>query len=324
MTIMVTGGAGFIGSNFVKYVAEKQKEPVVVIDSLTYAGDLANLNGIDGTVYFTECNIANDDLVLELLRTYHPRGIINFAAESHVDRSIGDPLEFVYTNVVGTVKLLEAVRKYLNTKHQYRKDHSGFRFHHVSTDEVYGSLSITDPEFKETTPYNPQSPYAASKAASDHFVVAYGNTYKIPYVITNCSNNYGPHQHPEKLIPTVILNALKNNPIPMYGTGSNVRDWIHVEDHCEILYRIFVDGKNGSKYNIGGDCEISNRMLIHQILSMMGKPSSLVQRVPDRLGHDFRYGIDSTKIKKEFKWKPRIDLITGLQQTINWYTKKYE
>jgi dTDP-glucose 4,6-dehydratase len=286
--ILVTGGAGFIGSNFVKYVTDKN-EHVAVIDKLTYAGNLANLNDVKkGYLHFTQGDINDSHLVRELLCTYHPRGIVHFAAESHVDNSINDASPFLQTNVNGTVSLLESVKWYLANRHKYTSDKSSFRFHHISTDEVYGSLGYHDPAFTEKTQYDPRSPYSASKAAADHFVTAYGNTYKIPYVITNCSNNYGPKQHPEKLIPTVIRKAMNDEPVPMYADGSNIRDWIHVWDHCAALWKVFLDAKNGSRYNIGGKCQLSNKILIAGILDLMGKPISLIKSVADRPGHDFR------------------------------------
>ena len=313
MTIMVTGGAGFIGSNFVKYVADTVKEPVVVVDNLTYAGDLRNLGDVKGSVSFHECDINDKSRVLDIMHVYRPRGIVHFAAESHVDNSIADAYPFLHTNVSGTVALLEATREYL------KKNLGDFRFHHVSTDEVYGSLGPNDPPFTETTPYAPRSPYAATKASSDLLVAAYGTTYNLPYVITNCSNNYGPKQHAEKLIPTVIRHALRNEPIPMYGNGSNIRDWIHVNDHCRALWKVFLDANNGTRYNIGGKNQISNRAMIHQILYLMDKPLSLIQSVPDRPGHDWRYDIDNSKIERDLKWFPHVDLAYGLKETIEWY-----
>ena len=321
--ILVTGGAGFIGSNFIRYVVEQHKEQVVVLDKLTYAGDLANLIGLDKDfVKFVVGDIADSDLVLDLLLTYHPRGIIHFAAESHVDRSIDSSMPFVEANVVGTVKLLEAAKQYLQIRNNYKKGLVDFRFHHISTDEVYGSLQLDDPAFTETTLYAPRSPYSASKAASDHFVAAYGTTHNVPWVLTNCSNNYGPRQHKEKLIPTVITKALRNEPIPIYGQGTNIRDWIHVQDHCEALWTVFKQAPNGERYNIGGKCQISNLDLVVKILKLMNKPRDLITFVTDRLGHDFRYDIDNEKIEKTFKWRPKVKLEEGLKQTIEWYTNE--
>jgi dTDP-glucose 4,6-dehydratase len=319
--ILVTGGAGFIGSNFVRYLIEIHREPVVVIDKLTYAGDLANLKDLDpDMLHFVGGDIANDELVLDLLLTYHPRGIVHFAAESHVDRSIDSSMPFVDSNVVGTVKLLDATKQYLKVRDQYRKDLREFRFHHVSTDEVYGSLGVEDPAFTEETLYAPRSPYSASKAASDHFVAAYGATHNIPWVLTNCSNNYGPRQHKEKLIPTVITRALNDEPIPVYGQGANIRDWIHVQDHCEALWAVFNGAANGERYNIGGKCQLRNIDIVVNILTLMNKPLDLITFVEDRLGHDFRYDIDNAKIERDFGWNPRIKLEDGLRETIEWYT----
>ncbi len=318
--IIVTGGAGFIGSNFVKLITD-QGYHAIVLDKLTYAADLSYIyDNCDPTeVLFTEGDINDTELVYNLLACYDPIGIVHFAAESHVDNSIKDSKPFIETNVMGTVSVLEATRRWLANRHKYNIRKRSFRFHHVSTDEVYGSLGPDDAPFTETTPYAPRSPYAASKAASDHMVASYGNTYGIPYVITNCSNNYGKHQHSEKLIPTVIRNALADESIPMYGDGSNIRDWIHVEDHCEALLKVFVDGKDKNKYNIGGKCQISNRVLIGNILSMMGKSADLVKSVGDRPGHDFRYDIDNTKIETELGWTPRKNFLIGLNETIRWY-----
>ena len=314
--ILVTGGAGFIGSNFVQYLTHKG-ENVLVVDKLTYAGDMRNLIDVDvSRLRFVEGDICDTEMIFDLLVEFEPRGIINFAAESHVDNSISDSSPFLKTNVLGTASLLEATRKYLNS-HQTHKE---FRFHHISTDEVYGSLGPKDPPFKETTPYAPRSPYAASKASSDHLVTAWGNTYGIPYVITNCSNNYGPKQHKEKLLPTIIRKAYNNEPIPMYGNGSNIRDWLHVYDHCEAIWKVFLDSKDKSRYNIGGKCQIPNIDMIRIVLDIMGKSSYLIQSVTDRPGHDFRYDIDTAKIQNELGFYPHIDLYSGLTETIQWYT----
>jgi dTDP-glucose 4,6-dehydratase len=318
MTLLVTGGAGFIGSNFVKYIVETHREPVVVLDNLTYAGDRNNLPKSD-MISFHEGEIGDYHFVSELLRRYNPRGIINFAAESHVDRSIDCAAAFTYTNVVATVTLLEAARDYIYSFAQDHLPKPDFRFHHISTDEVYGSLGPNDPPFTETTPYAPRSPYAASKAASDHFVAAFGNTYGLPYVITNCSNNYGPRQHKEKFIPTVITKLLAKEPIPLYGDGSNIRDWIYVMDHCEAIYKVFVYAQNNSKYNIGGKCQVTNLQMIEGISKIMGI-EPIIKYVPDRLGHDFRYDIDNTKIEHAIHWYPNTHLGNGLIETIKWYT----
>jgi len=324
MTIMVTGGAGFIGSNFVRYLTDLG-EHVHVLDNLTYAGDLRNLRDINKSkLYFTEGDINDTELVFNLLATYDPIGIVHFAAESHVDNSINNASPFVITNVNGTVSLLEATKKWLLLRHRYTTKKQSFRFHHVSTDEVYGSLSLGEPAFTESNLYAPRSPYSASKAASDHFVAAYGATHNIPYVMTNCSNNYGRRQHKEKLIPVVITKAMNDLSIPMYADGANIRDWIHVRDHCEALWRVFVYGKDNSKYNIGGKTQVSNKELITTILNMMGKPLSLITSVTDRLGHDFRYDIDNTKIETELRWYPRIPLDIGLKDTIEWYRTQHK
>jgi dTDP-glucose 4,6-dehydratase len=315
MTILVTGGCGFIGSNFVRYFINKYNERVINLDKVTYAGNLDHLKefNTDFNYQFNRGDIADSNLVRNILMNAKPRAIINFAAESHVDNSIHNSLPFVETNVLGTVKLLDVIkslRKILPEE---------FKFIHISTDEVYGSLENEFGSFREDTPYNPKSPYSASKAASDHFVMAYNNTYNVPSIITNCSNNYGPRQHKEKFIPTVISKALKNEKIPVYGNGMNVRDWLYVDDHCEAICRVLENGRIGEKYNIGANNELSNIDLAKKILQMMEKPESLIEYVIDRPGHDFRYSIDNSKIVNELNWTPRTDFDAGLLKTIKYY-----
>lgn len=317
MTILVTGACGFIGSNFVRHFIAKYGEQIVNLDKLTYAGNLSNLYefSTDFQYSFIKGDIGDSNLVRNILRNFKPRAIINFAAESHVDNSIKNSIPFVETNVLGTVKLLEAVKEY-----QLTENHE-VKFIHISTDEVYGSLESLEGSFSEETKYDPKSPYSASKAASDHFVMAYCNTYGLRAIITNCSNNYGPFQHKEKLIPTVIYKALRNEDIPVYGNGENVRDWLFVEDHCEAICRVLDDGVIGQKYNIGGNCEVSNIQLVRTLLELMKKPESLIKFVSDRPGHDFRYSIDNSKIVNELNWIPKMDLYNGLMQTIQFYTE---
>ena len=313
MTILVTGGCGFIGSNFIRMFMESYPdERVVNVDSLTYAASTFNLAEVrnDPRHILYRCNI-NNHVINDLISVYEPRAIIHFAAESHVDRSIKDSSPFLETNILGTVNLLEAVRK-----HNKRSD---FRFIHVSTDEVYGSLEPDDPASTETSLYAPRSPYAASKAASDHMVNAYHVTHGIPTIITNCSNNYGPYQHPEKFLPVIITKALEDKPIPVYGTGNNIRDWLHVSDHCRALLLILEKGKIGEKYNIGGDMQMSNNYFATKVLQLMDKPQSLIEYVEDRKGHDFRYDIDSSKLRDELDWKPKVSLTNGLIETIEFY-----
>ena len=319
--ILVTGGAGFIGSNFVKYVSDTMGEYCAVVDKLTYASSLDNLSDVKRDVFFHKDDICDVTQIIHLLNAYHPRGIINFAAESHVDNSIKDSLPFIKSNIVGTYSLLEATRIYL--KEHRLSTMEPFRFHHISTDEVYGSLDASDTPATEDSPYKPRSPYAASKASADHLVASYGVTHNLPYVITNCSNNYGPKQHSEKLIPTIIRNAYNNTSIPMYGDGSNIRDWIYVEDHCKAIWKVFLDGKNGNRYNIGGQNQTTNKGLIHYILNVMGKSDDLVLSVKDRPGHDFRYDIDTKKISEELGFHPTTELESGLKKTIEWYINEY-
>ena len=311
MSILVTGGCGFIGSNFVRRYANLYDDRIMVVDALTYAGNKNNLK--DTRAVLAVGNICSTAFIEPLIQNFRPKTIINFAAESHVDNSIRDSKPFVYSNVLGTVNLLDTV---------LRVDPS-IRFVHVSTDEVYGSLSSSDPAFTEETPYDPRSPYSASKAASDHFVMAYHHTHGLDTVITNCSNNYGPYQHAEKFVPTVIRRALKNEPIPVYGKGSNIRDWLYVEDHCQALLEVIERGRTGHKYNIGGGCQINNLFLANLIVDMC-RSASKIEFVTDRKGHDFRYDVSYDKIHLELGWKPDTSLIPGMEKTIQWYRQNME
>jgi dTDP-glucose 4,6-dehydratase len=323
--ILVTGGAGFIGSNFVlQRVAAGDR--VINLDKLTYAGNLGNLVSLmDNPAHvFVQGGIEDQALVAELLLAHQPEAIVNFAAESHVDRSIVSPEEFISTNVVGSFRLLNEALAYFRALPSAAQ--ACFRFLHVSTDEVYGSLSKTDPAFSETHAYEPNSPYSASKAASDHLVRAYQHTYALPTLTTNCSNNYGPYQFPEKLIPLVILNALNGKPLPIYGDGLNVRDWLYVGDHCEAIALVLDKGVVGETYNIGGDSEKANIEVVTTICSILdeldpaGAPHSrLITYVKDRPGHDRRYAIDAAKIKRDLDWRPRETFATGIRRTIEWY-----
>jgi dTDP-glucose 4,6-dehydratase len=326
-TILVTGGAGFIGGCFVRQVIARRTARVVNLDKLTYAGNLDSLASVmdDPLHVFQQGNIADFDLVLRLLKQYEADAIVHFAAESHVDRSIDGPRAFLETNVMGTFELLQAARSYWGDLDEERRQ--AFRFLHVSTDEVYGSLGAAG-KFTETTPYAPNSPYSASKAASDHFVRAFHHTYGLPVLTTNCTNNYGPFQFPEKLIPLMILNAVEGKKLPVYGDGLNVRDWLFVEDHCLALWAVLQRGLVGEVYNIGGDCERTNRQIVDAICAAVdaarpGLPhapcSSLVTFVPDRPGHDRRYAMDITKIGKELGWSPTVDFEAGLSRTVRWY-----
>lgn len=325
--IVVTGGAGFIGSNFVNAWVEQGLGKVVNLDKLTYAGNLQNLSAIQENEdhVFVQADIGDSKIIAELLKTHQPKAILNFAAESHVDRSIHSPGEFIQTNIVGTFNLLEEVRAYWNALND--SDQRDFRFLHVSTDEVYGSLTASDPAFKETNPYEPNSPYSASKAASDHLVRAYHHTYGMPMLTTNCSNNYGPYHFPEKLIPLVIHNALNGKDLPIYGDGSNVRDWLYVGDHCTAIRRVLEAGKIGETYNIGGWNEMSNLEVVHALCDMLdqqrpkidGSYRDQITYVTDRPGHDQRYAIDATKIERELGWKPAETFETGIEKTVAWY-----
>lgn len=311
--ILITGGAGFIGSNFVRYMLDKYSGcEIVNLDSLTYCGNLENLSGVEDNPNYTFCrgDITDKELVFEI--TADVDYIINFAAESHVDRSIEDPEIFIKSNVLGTQVLLDAAKEYGIKKYLQ-----------VSTDEVYGSLGKTG-YFREDTPLAPNSPYSASKASADLMVRAYNKTFDLPVNITRCSNNYGPYQFPEKLIPLMISNALENNPLPVYGNGMNIRDWLHVYDHCSAIDLVLHKGKIGEIYNIGGNNEKTNIEIVKLILQNLNKPESLIKFVKDRLGHDLRYAIDSTKIQNELGWKPKYTFETGITETIQWYLDNRE
>jgi dTDP-glucose 4,6-dehydratase len=327
-TWLITGGAGFIGSNFVSLERKRGGTCIVNLDLLTYAGNLRNLESLmdDRDHIFVQGSIGDCGLVRDLLRSYQPSAVINFAAESHVDRSIVGPEDFIQTNVVGTFRLLEETRGYWDRLEAREK--SSFRFLHVSTDEVYGSLRLDDAPFHEATAYAPNSPCSASKAAADHLVRPYHHTYGLPTLTTNCSNNYGPRQFPEKLIPLVIFNALKGATLPVYGDGLNMRDWLYVEDHCEALRLVLERGEPGNVYNIGGNCEKTNMEVVRTTCRLLDElmPGSahvphhlLIRHVNDRPGHDRRYAIDSRKIESELGWRPRENFETGLIKTIRWY-----
>lgn len=305
MTILVTGGAGFIGSNFLQHLKIVTDEEIVCVDKLTYAG---KRNNVPSKAKLYVADIAGEDAIETIFERHDIKTVFHFAAESHVDNSIKDCSEFIRTNIVGTVNLLNA-----SLKHNVEK------FMHISTDEVYGS--IENGSFTEKTNYDPRNPYSASKASSDHFVRAFYNTYGLPTVITNCSNNYGPRQHKEKLIPQTILNLLNDKKIPVYGDGKQIRDWLYVQDHCEALIEVWKYGVVGEKYNIGGECEIQNIDLIKKIISLMRKDESMIEYVKDRPGHDRRYSTDISKITKDLNWKPRFDIDDGLTKTIEWYER---
>ena len=333
MTILVTGAAGFIGANFVLDWLEQSNEPVVNLDLLTYAGNLENLKELEGDprYQFVRGNIGDRNLVANLLADTKPRAVINFAAESHVDRSIHGPGEFIQTNIVGTFNLLECVRGYWNDLPEAEK--AAFRFLHVSTDEVYGSLTKEDPPFSETNQYEPNSPYSASKAASDHLVRAWHHTYGLPVLTTNCSNNYGPYHFPEKLIPLCILNALNGKPLPIYGDGQQIRDWLYVKDHCSAIRRVLEAGQLGETYNVGGWNEKANLDVVNTLCAILDelKPradgesyATQITFVQDRPGHDRRYAIDARKLEKELGWKPQETFETGIRKTVQWYLDNQE
>jgi len=322
-TILITGGAGFIGSNLVKLMVRKYPEyNIINLDKLTYAGNLNNLSDIEKekNYKFVQGDIVDSDFISSFFSSNNIDGLIHLAAESHVDRSIANPMEFIYTNILGTVNLLNASRA------QWQENYEGKLFYHISTDEVYGSLGDAG-LFEETTAYDPKSPYSASKAGSDHLVRAYAHTFGLPAVITNCSNNYGPYQFPEKLIPLAINNIRNNRPVPVYGKGENVRDWLYVEDHAKAIDLVFHKGKAGETYNIGGLNEWRNIDLIEALCRIMdkklgrpeGSSEALITFVKDRAGHDLRYAIDATKIKKELGWEPEFDFVKGLDRTVDWY-----
>lgn len=342
--ILVTGGAGFIGSNFVLQWCARNNEPVLNLDALTYAGNLANLQSLEGSEQhlFVQGDIGDAALLGQLFAEHKPRAVVHFAAESHVDRSITGPEAFVETNVMGTFRLLEAARAYWNGLNA--TDKKAFRFLHVSTDEVYGTLGANDPAFTETTPYAPNSPYSASKAASDHLVRSYHHTFGMPVLTTNCSNNYGPFHFPEKLIPLMIVNALAGKALPVYGDGQQIRDWLYVEDHCSGIRRVLEAGTLGETYNIGGWNEKANIDIVHTVCALLdelapaasrgvintvtGAPveqyAELISYVTDRPGHDRRYAIDARKIERELGWKPAETFDTGIRKTVQWYLANQE
>jgi dTDP-glucose 4,6-dehydratase len=329
-SLLVTGGAGFIGGTFVRQALAETDWHIVNLDALTYAGNLDSLaqSMADPRHHFVRGDIGDRELIGNLLRKHGCQAVVNFAAESHVDRSITAPGSFVQTNVVGTFELLQACRQYWESLEEEQQ--ASFRLLHVSTDEVYGSLGPTG-RFTEDTPYRPNSPYSASKAASDHFVRAFHHTYGLPALITNCSNNYGPYQFPEKLIPLMILNGQAGQPLPVYGQGTNVRDWLHVADHCQALRVVLQRGRTGETYNIGGNCELTNLQVVTQICDTLDRllpgdapRRDLIRFVADRPGHDFRYAIDCTKIRQELQWRPARDFAAGVEETIRWYLENPE
>ena len=329
-TILVTGGAGFIGSAVVRHIIENTQDNVVNVDKLTYAGNLESLESVESNprYAFEQVDICDAKALARVFEHHQPDAVMHLAAESHVDRSIDGPAAFIETNIVGTYTLLEAARAYWNSLNDERK--AAFRFHHISTDEVYGDLEGTDDLFTETTPYAPSSPYSASKASSDHLVRAWLRTYGLPTIVTNCSNNYGPFHFPEKLIPLMILNALDGKPLPVYGNGQQIRDWLFVEDHARALYKVVTEGKVGETYNIGGHNEKANIDVVRTICSLLeelvpnkpegvAKYEDLITYVKDRPGHDVRYAIDAAKIGRELGWKPQETFESGIRKTVEWY-----
>lgn len=329
-TILVTGGAGFIGSAVVRHIIENTQDNVVNVDKLTYAGNLESLESVENNprYAFEQVDICDAKALARVFEHHQPDAVMHLAAESHVDRSIDGPAAFIETNIVGTYTLLEAARAYWNSLNDEKK--AAFRFHHISTDEVYGDLEGTDDLFTETTPYAPSSPYSASKASSDHLVRAWLRTYGLPTIVTNCSNNYGPFHFPEKLIPLMILNALDGKPLPVYGNGQQIRDWLFVEDHARALYKVVTEGKVGETYNIGGHNEKANIDVVRTICSLLeelvpnkpegvAKYEDLITYVKDRPGHDVRYAIDAAKIGRELGWKPQETFESGIRKTVEWY-----
>ena len=333
MKLVVTGGAGFIGSAVIRHIIEKTPHQVLNIDKLTYAGNLESLNSIskNSRYQFSQTDICDREALDQLFLEFQPDLVMHLAAESHVDRSITGSAAFVETNIIGTYQLLEAARNYWNNLEEHKK--LAFRFHHISTDEVYGDLEGTDDLFLETTSYAPSSPYSASKASSDHLVRAWHRTYGLPTIVTNCSNNYGPYHFPEKLIPLVILNALESKPLPIYGKGDQIRDWLYVEDHARALYKVVTEGIVGETYNIGGHNEKQNIDVVKTICSILDelRPqanntpyASLITFVKDRPGHDLRYAIDASKIKNDLGWTPQETFKTGIRKTVEWYLNNLE
>jgi len=325
MNIIVTGGAGFIGSALVRFLIKNTDHSVLNLDKLTYAGNLESLKCIRSSTrhQFLEVDICDKDRISQIFKRFEPDAVMHLAAESHVDRSIDGPADFIQTNIVGTYNLLECARAYWDSRPSEKK--AIFRFQHISTDEVYGSLG-NEGFFTETTPYDPRSPYSASKASSDHLVKAWYHTFGLPVLITNCSNNYGPYHFPEKLIPLVILNALENRPLPVYGKGDNIRDWLYVEDHARALYLVLNKGEVGQTYNVGGNNERTNLEVVETICDILDEyvPNDssrreLITFVPDRPGHDKRYAIDSSKLREELGWQPEEDFQTGIRKTVQWY-----
>lgn len=332
MRLLVTGGAGFIGSNFILRITAKG-DSILNLDKLTYSGNLENLASVKGnTNYsFVRGDIGDRALVNKILGEFKPQAIVNFAAETHVDRSVVDPNSFVQSNVVGTTNLLLESLDYWRSLEEEKKRQ--FRFHHISTDEVYGTLGFEDAPFTEETAYSPNSPYSASKASSDHFVRAFHETYGLPTLISNCSNNYGPRQFPEKLIPLMILNAIEGKPLPIYGNGKNIRDWLHVNDHCDAISTILKKAVPGESYNVGGNCEKNNLEVVGAVVKILDKEcprsdgksySEQITFVKDRPGHDLRYAIDASKIKKELRWSPSFNFDQGIRDTVLWYLNNEE
>jgi len=327
MTILVTGGAGFIGSNFIHLLMDETEDKIINLDKLTYAGNLDNLASLNGNSrhLFVKGDIGDKKTVAQILDKYRPTYIVNFAAETHVDRSIYDPAAFIDSNIVGVANLLDTALTYYKTLGEADKSH--FRFLHISTDEVYGSLGENDPPVLEDNRYAPNSPYAASKASADHLVRAYDKTYDLPTLTTNCSNNYGPYQYPEKLIPLMILNAIQGKPLPVYGDGGNIRDWLYVTDHCTGIHEVLKKGRVGETYNLGGWNEKNNLEVVHTVCAILdeiaprseGGYADLIQFVADRPGHDRRYAIDASKIKNELGWTPKENFDTGIRKTVHWY-----